>query len=859
MGITAKARRSIAAFAIAAAVFSALNFKSGVAAQPGATITLDPSTVYQTMRGWEATATAFRFTSQAFMQQVVDAGINRVRLEIKAGAENTTDYYGAWQATLGGVETSDPIAGSSAAADAFIANMYRTVNDNSNANAINAAGFHFTQQDDAVRRTVDPMRAKLEARGERLYVNLCYVSFNPTNAIPIHQDPAEYAELILATFQHLQTTYGWVPDGVELMLEPDNRPEWWNGTSMAQRLLATQAKLAAAGYHPDFIGPSTTNTHNAWFFIDDMLKVPGASQYLKELSYHRYGESTPNYVAGVGTRAAALGIGGSMLEWWTTNNTYATLHEDLTLGRSSAYQRGVVQPLNNADFYTYHRHYFSHVRMGARRIGATTTDSAFDPAAFINTDGKYAIVIKATGAGAISIPWLPAGTYGIRYTTATATDVNAGTQTISTGGTVSTSIPGAGVLVVFATSASPPTAPPAAFSKSAPSTGATGQATTLTLSWGASAGATSYSYCYDTTNDGACSSWTSAGTSTSASISNLASNTTYYWQVKAANAAGTSFANGNATAFWNVTTQVAAPAAFSKSGPAAGATGRATSLTLNWGATTGATSYAYCYDTTNDGACAAWTSTGTGTSAALGNLTNNTTYYWQVRATNAAGTTYANGGSTAFWSFTTQVAAPAGFAKSGPATGATGQGTSVTLMWGPSTGATSYEYLLRHDERRRVRGVDIDRHGRERRDRQPELQHDLLLARSRDQCRGHDVRQRRGVGLLEFCDDHGRAGRLHEGEPRDQCDGRRDRHRRDLECECGRDGLRGTASTRRTTTHAPPGRQRAMSPAPRSRTWPTTRRTTGRFARTIPPARPTRTRAPATSGNSPPSPCRRRS
>ena len=665
--------------------------------QGGAVISLDPGTVYQTMRGWEATAPSFRFTSDAFMQQVVDAGINRVRLEVYAGSENTVDYYAAWQATLGGVETSDPIKGSSAQADAFIANMYRTVNDNGDPNSVNQAGFFFTMMDDSIRRTVNPMRAKLAARGERLHVNLCYVAFSPVGVIPIHADPAEYAELMLAAFKHIETTFGWVPDSIELMLEPDNEPEWWNGTSMGQRLMATQARLATAGYHPDFIGPSTTDTHNAWFFVDDMIKVPGVTSYLKELSYHRYAESAPNFVAGVGSRAAALGIGGSMLEWWTPSNTYHTLHEDLTLGRSSAWQRGVVQPLSNEDYYGFLRHYFSHVRMGAQRIGATTSDGNFDPVAFINTNGTYAVVIKAAGPGAINVPGLPAGTYGIRYTTPTATDIDAGSQTIGPGGTVSASIPGQGVLVVFGGSVTNPTPPPGApgsFFKSNPAAASTvSQSTAATLTWTSSNGATAYEYCIDTVDDDKCSAaWVSAGAATSATVTGLNGGTNYYWQVRATNANTTTYADGNPAVFWRFATVagVAGPGSFGKASPANGATNQLATTALTWGASSGASGYEYCLDSSLNNACdTAWVSTGAAQLAAISGLTPGTTYSWQVRAVNSGGTALADG--SAFWSFTTAPAACAyalGSSGAGPFP-ASGSSGSVSVTTGTSCSWTA--------------------------------------------------------------------------------------------------------------------------------------------------------------------------
>ena len=97
--------------------------------------------------------------------------------------------------------------------------------------------------------------------------------------------------------------------------------------------------------------------------------------------------------------------------------------------------------------------------------------------------------------------------------------------------------------------------PPADFNKTAPTNAATEVNPNATLSWAASDGADSYEYCYDTTNNNACDmSWISAGANTSVSLSGLNINTAYYWQVRAVNTSGTTYADGNSTAWWSFTT-----------------------------------------------------------------------------------------------------------------------------------------------------------------------------------------------------------------------------------------------------------------------------------------------------------------
>jgi len=136
------------------------------------------------------------------------------------------------------------------------------------------------------------------------------------------------------------------------------------------------------------------------------------------------------------------------------------------------------------------------------------------------------------------------------------------------------------------------------------------------------------------------------------------------------------------------------PGSFSKSSPANGASGQPFDLTLTWGSSTGATSYEYCIDTTNNNACdGSWTTAGAGTSAAITGLDPDTAYSWQVRAVNGQGSTEANGGT--WWVFTTEtLPLPGAFGKTAPANGATGQLTDLNLSWSASSNAMGYEYCI---------------------------------------------------------------------------------------------------------------------------------------------------------------------
>jgi hypothetical protein len=231
---------------------------------------------------------------------------------------------------------------------------------------------------------------------------------------------------------------------------------------------------------------------------------------------------------------------------------------------------------------------------------------------------------------------------------------------------------------------------PGDFDKTFPDDGAIDVSTAPMLSWEASEGAEKYEFCLDTTDGTDCnSSWISTGSNTSVGLTDLPANTMHYWQVRAVNAGGTTYANGGS--WWSFTTVPLPPAGFDKLTPDNAASDVPTNPSLSWQSSPRAGHYEYCYDDTINGSCnTSWVIAGSSTSAALAGLSKSTQYEWQVRAVNAGGTTYANGGS--WWSFTTIPLPPAGFDKLTPDNAASDIPTDPSLSWQSSPGMDHYEY-----------------------------------------------------------------------------------------------------------------------------------------------------------------------
>ncbi len=247
-----------------------------------------------------------------------------------------------------------------------------------------------------------------------------------------------------------------------------------------QSIKAAGDLLAANGFQPNFVAPSVTNLGNAATYINQIANTSGAMGYVYEFSYHRYGGATPAQLQNLSNLAVQYNKKSAMLEMIGAD--YNALHQDIKTGRISSWQQYTLafidegQGDDGAQYYLlgnpnspsisiagrtkFLRQYFHFIRSGAVRFGASTTNSSFDPLAFTNTDGTDVVVVNASTGGSFNIQGLNSDTYGIKYTTASQYDVDLPNVSIGAGQTLSTSIPAAGVITIYATNGPPPTPTP---------------------------------------------------------------------------------------------------------------------------------------------------------------------------------------------------------------------------------------------------------------------------------------------------------------------------------------------------------------------------------------------------------------
>ncbi len=389
---------------------------------PESTATIDPSTKFQTIDSWEATAKLWEFDKRAnrfdgswlpIKDQILRAlieegGINRLRLELRSGTENPVDYWTQFQAgELGHA--------------GFRAHFYEKINDNDDPQRVNPKGFQFSELDFRVENLILPAMRIAAELGRPMTFTLCFVDFDWTpykGTLSHARNPEEYAELIDAAYAHLEKKYGLVPSALEIILEPDNS-DGWGGAEIGKGIVAVTDRLAKRGVTPRIIAPSTSTARKAPRYFDELTSVKGAAEKLSVLSYHRYdGRPSDELTAQIAERARKANIQTAMLEY--THSDIDDLIADLTHGNVSSWQKYGIAMLDDGNGGIAPgnmlrvtdptpgkariallpgsiplANLFRAVDPGAVRIGATTDKPWLKSVAFTNPDGRMVVSLKA--------------------------------------------------------------------------------------------------------------------------------------------------------------------------------------------------------------------------------------------------------------------------------------------------------------------------------------------------------------------------------------------------------------------------------------------------------------------------------
>ena len=393
-------------------------------------IVIDQGITYQKFSGWESASFItsdcnpyYDRLRDALLPYLVDSiGITRLRLEVRSGSEHTFDNYQKW------LDNGCP-SGTDATYLNWRESRYATVNDN-NDTSINLSGFFFNELDMRMEKVVLPFINYLSKRGVKPHINLCYVAFTSQikNGSYIHDNADEYSEFVLATYLHLFNKYRFTPDSWEILLEPDNVPQW-SGNLIGQAIVKAAARLKKHGFKPNFIAPSNTNMTNAVKYFDDLIKVNGVLDFLDEISYHRYGGVSLQSLKALADRALKYNKKTSMLEWWFDNANYKILHEDITVGNASSFQQATIsgyfdidesKPENPKikikDITQYNRIYYVAIKPDAIRTGASSSNQKISPVAAKNADGSFAVILKSDIDTVINLRNIPNGNYSVIVT-----------------------------------------------------------------------------------------------------------------------------------------------------------------------------------------------------------------------------------------------------------------------------------------------------------------------------------------------------------------------------------------------------------------------------------------------------------
>jgi hypothetical protein len=434
------------------------------------------------------------------LDEMADAGVNHLMFDILPGMEATRDCYAEFLAGT--------IAKWNGAGGAYGCLYTASLNDNSDPNSFalpatacpaaagtglpaspaacsNWTGFQWTMLDTHMNTTIVPMRQRLIARGDRLWFRLQYLDYGGSTT-GFQQKGAEYGELMLAAFIHLNARFGFVPDEIAITNEGTTwSPHPFSPQDFADATYYTKQRLASYGWSPavsvdsgQWLGGPTyyPNTLETFDAMTALTGNGGASWsdiwstgYLTDLDSHLYGSTgSMANLQGLASRGAQYNLRPNIDEYngfdWSTVVDTMLYGNVASLGCGAMVGPGtcssgpscglclgiVASPFSynvttGASFVRM-RQIFSHWKIGGRRVFVSSTNANLCPMAIVNPNGSPVVVVRAGpncqggagnvfGAMSFNVVGLPPGRYHQTWSTTTETDVSGPDFTVPTDGT----------------------------------------------------------------------------------------------------------------------------------------------------------------------------------------------------------------------------------------------------------------------------------------------------------------------------------------------------------------------------------------------------------------------------------------
>jgi O-glycosyl hydrolase len=422
-------------------LFSFIFYSVQVVAQ--GTITVNPLIQYQTIRGWGGTGgqnTQFEGTPPYLINQIINESVDGLGL--------TGLRYECYQGSY-----SQSYA---------MCRSWEWTNDNGSPDTTSWGAFDTTAVDNYMQNLFVPWKNKVVSNGEpfSFYESPSWYLNGSTGDIPafLRYSPGEYAEYLISNLLYLRNKYGLTADYVTICNEAGNNNVFT--PQLIDTMMQTVGpRLQTAGLSTKIQFPECVSAQTTWNYIQALQNDASVWPYVKCLSYHLYGTNDP-YRSLINNFAQSKGIPTAQTEY--VGLGIDLLFQDLTLGGVSYwdfYGNGDYMPLNanntwfthGAKFWTT-RQLIRHVRPGAVRIDASSSDPTLKSVAFLN-GGQITTVILNDSATSITqnvtISGLPAGNYAVGQTTGAGAYSELGVVNVGGSGNLTVSVNAQTVMAIY--------------------------------------------------------------------------------------------------------------------------------------------------------------------------------------------------------------------------------------------------------------------------------------------------------------------------------------------------------------------------------------------------------------------------